>query len=124
MTESASTNYDIWIDVWPIDDEIIGQLVDTNSNEPYDLFLDDDTDNIIDIEMDDETYLIDIDEDGKTDYAYNMEDGLLPYPEYVYQKYKEIFNEEMNTTPGFEVISLLAMIGIVLIILRRKNKKE
>ena len=124
MTESASTNYDIWIDVWPIDDDIKGQLVDENSNEPYDLFLDDDSDNIIDIEMDDEIYLIDIDEDGWKDYAFSTEDGLMPYPEYVYQKYKEIFNEEMNATPGFELISLLAMIGVVMIILRRKIKKE
>jgi len=120
-TESASNSYDIWIDVYPIDDDIKGQLVDKNSNEPYDLFEQDDNGTIINIEMDGDTYLIDIDEDGKIDYAFNFEDGLLPYPDYVYNKYREIFNEEILKTPGFEMISLLAMMGIVLIILRRRR---
>jgi len=108
-TDSGVTEYIVWIDVWPIDDEITGLLVDKDSNDPFDLF-----DNI------DTGEQIDVEKENKKDYAFDLETGLTTYPEYVYQKYKSIFEEEIST-PGFEIISLMAMIGVVLIILRRRR---
>jgi len=105
----------------PIDDEIKGYLVDENSNEPYDSFDNSDTEEQTDVEKENNTYLIDIDGDGKWDYAFNQEEGLSTYPEYVYIKFKKIFDDEIMKTPGFELLSLLAMIALVLIILRRRR---
>jgi hypothetical protein len=121
-TESGTTEHTIWIDVWPIDDEIKGQLIDEDSNEPFDVFENIDTDKTIDVELDNETYLLDIDQDGKKEYAYSLGKGLMTYHDYVYQKYKKIFDVEIKKTPGFELVSLLIMMGVVLIIMRYKKR--
>ena len=70
--------------------------------------------------MENNTYLIDADGDGKWDYAYNLITELSPYVEYVIQKYLNIY--ETEKIPGFETISLLAMIALVLVILRKKRR--
>jgi len=96
--------------------------VDEDSNDPFDLFDNTDTGEQMDVDKENNTYLIDSDGDGKKDYAFDLETGLLStFYEYVYQKYKKIFYDEINETPGFEVISLLAMMALVLIILRRRR---
>jgi PKD repeat protein len=121
QTESGSVSYDVWIDVWPIDDVIEGHLVDKDSSEPYDVFDDTKSGKTLDIEMDNGTYLIDIDNDGKNEYAFDLEDGLTSYEDYVYQKYLTIFNKEMKT-PGFEMVSFLAMLGIIVLFLSRRKR--
>lgn len=95
--------------------------MDEDSNEPYDSFDNSDTEEQTDIEKENSTYLIDIDGNGKWDYAFNQEGELSTYPEYVYIKFKKIFDDEIMKTPGFELLSLLTMIALVLIILRRRR---
>ena len=118
--ESGTNELTVLIDILPIP-EIKGNLVADDSSEPYDIFDNTDTGEQIEVEQENNTYLIDRDGDGKWDYAFDLEKGLSPYPEYVYQKFKKIFYEEINKTPGFELLSLLAMIALVLIILRRRR---
>jgi len=71
------------------------------------------------VEKENISYLIDRDGDGKWDHAYNNETGLLTYYDYLYMKYYEKISQD---TPGFELISLLAMIAIVMIIYMRRKK--
>jgi len=108
----------VYIDVLPIDGEIKGYLVDKDSDDTYDSFDDNKTGEQIDIDQDNSTYLIDNDGDGKYDYTYNTEKGLLTYYEYVYQKYYP----KIQGTHGFEVISLLSMIVLVFVIIKRRKK--
>ena len=117
QTESGINEFNILIDVVRIDDVIRGLLIDEDSEDIYDIFEDNDTKNQTDVELENRTYLIDSDGDGKWDYAYDQDtDGVIPYPNYVYNKYLKMWD-----TPGFEIIYLLAIIGIILIILRRKR---
>jgi hypothetical protein len=117
-TESEINESSILIDVIPIDGESKGYLVDEDSDDTYDFFNNIDTGEHIDIEQENGTYLIDSNGDGKWDSTYSQAEGLLTYYEFVYQKY---YQKYKTTTPGFEVVSLLAMIAIVLIIMRRRK---
>jgi hypothetical protein len=117
-TESETNESTILIDVLPIDGEIIGYLVDEDSDDTYDFFNNTNTQEINDIIKENNTYLIDSDGDSKWDHTYSQEKGVLTYYEYVYQKY---YQKYKTTTPGFEIVSLLAMIAIVLIIMRRRK---
>ncbi|UCH72337.1 MAG: PKD domain-containing protein [Thermoplasmatales archaeon] len=109
----------VYIDVLPIDDKIKGYLVDEESINIYELFDNINTGKQTDVQKeDDDTYLIDSDGNGEWDYAYNLDTGLSTYYDYLYQKYYQMYKD----TPGFELISLLATMMLVLIILRRKNK--
>ena len=121
--ESKTSAYTILIDVLPIDDDIRGYLVDEDSEDTYDFFDSIDTGEKTDVEKENNTYLIDSNGDGKWDYSYNQETGLSTYYEYVYQKYKKMFYDEIGETPGFEMISLLAMIAVVLLIIKRREGK-
>lgn len=123
-TESKTNDYVILIDVLPIDDDIKGYLVDEDSEDTYNLFDNTDSGEQTDVEKENKTYLIDSDGDGKWDYSYNQESGLSTYYEYVYQKYQKIFNDEIGKAPGFEMISLLAMLAVVLIIVKRREGKK
>jgi len=116
--ESETNESTILIDVLPIDGEISGYLVDEDSDDIFDFFNNTDTGEHTDIEQENSTYLIDSDGNGKWDHVYNLETGLSTYYEYLYQKY---YQKYKSTTPGFETISLLAMIAIVLIIMRRRK---
>ena len=119
-TESGTINHTILVDVYPIDDEIKGYLVDEDSEGNYDSFNNTETKEQINVEIENGTYLIDINGDGKWDYAFNLKTGLSKYHDYLYLKYYNIYKK----TPGFELISALAMIGLVLIILRRRRLKD
>jgi chitodextrinase len=110
----------VYIDVLPIDDIIKGLLVDEDVDDPYDIFDNEDTDEITGVEKEEDTYLIDTDGDGDWDYTYDQEDGVLTYEDYVIQKYQEVFEEE-QAAPGFELIVLLAAIAVAIIILRRRK---
>jgi hypothetical protein len=120
-TESASAEHIFWIDVVAFDDEIIGYLVDENSDDIFDFYENTETGEQTDVEIDNDTYLIDIDGNDTWDYTYNSDSGLSTYSQYVYQKYLNIFEEEL-AAPGFELISLLAMIALVIFIMRRKRE--
>ena len=123
-SSQISTTITVQIDIIIIDGEgIKGYLVDEDSTDPFDVFDNTDTGEKTDVEKENDTYLIDSDGDGKWDYAYNPDTGLSTYLDYLYQKYFTIYQEEMST-PGFELISLLAMMAIVLIILRRKRNNS
>ena len=120
-TLSGTNNLTILIDVLPIRDVIVGYLTDLDSDGTYDIFNNTNTGKHTVVEKDNTSYLIDIDGNDKWDYAYNMVTGILvPYHEFVINKYHKIYLEEIET-PGFEVISVLAMIAIVLILLKRKR---
>jgi len=108
----------VYIDVLPIDGEIRGYLVDEDSDDTYDSFNNTDTGEQTDVEKENNTYLIDSSGNNKWDYAYNPETGLSTYYEYVYQKYYNIYQQ---STPGFELVFLLATMALVLIIMRRRR---
>ncbi len=118
QTESETSNYTILIDVYPIDDEIKGYLIDEDSEDIYDVFNNTETKKQTHVIIENGTYLIDIDGDGRWDYAFNLESGLLRYHDYLYEKYYTMYKD----TPGFELISLLAIIALLAIILRRRRK--
>jgi hypothetical protein len=106
--------------VIPIDDEIKGYLVDEHSENPYNVFDNAATGRQTSVEkVDNNTYLIDSDGNGKWDYAFNLKTGLVPYSTYVYQKYYALYQNAK--TPGFEALSVLAMLILVVIILRRRR---
>ena len=117
---SATTTYTVLIDVHLIDDEIKGDLIDPDSDDTWEVFYNDTTGNQTDVKKENDNYLIDSDGDGKWDHVYNLVEGLSTYFDYVYQKYLKIYTEA-DKTPGFEIISVLAMMALVLIILRRRR---
>ena len=121
---SISKTFTVLIDVIVVDGDIIGYIIDKDSSDPFDVFNNTDTSEESGVEKDDSTgaYLIDSDRDGKWDYAYSFKFGLLKYPVYVYKKYFNVYQLQ-NTTPGFEIISLLSMIALVTIILKRRRNK-
>ncbi len=118
-SESGSTILTVLIDVVWIED--IGYLIDENSNGTYDSFYSNETNEQISVEKEDDwIYLIDSDRDGKRDYAYNQTTRILTlYYNFIYDKFLKIYQEE---TPGFEVISVLIMMALVIIILRRRKR--
>ena len=102
--------------MYPIDDEIKGYLIDEDSQDIYESFNNTETKQQTNVEVENGTYLIDSNSDGEWDYAFNIKTGLKKYPEYLYIKYFKIYK-----TPGFEIVSTLAMIGIALILFRRRK---
>jgi hypothetical protein len=120
-TESIVTNFTILIDVLPIDDKIKGYLVDNDSEGTYDIFDNIVTGDKIDVKVENnKSYLIDIDGDGKKDYVYDLDEGLLTYFDYVYKKYLRIY-EKTPKAPAFEMVTLLMV--VLFIILRRRRYK-
>ena len=110
-TESGTTKYTVLIDVWLIDDEIKGYLVDEDGDGTYDLFDSSETGEKITVEkQDDGTYLIDTDGDGSWDHTFSMTEGLS-----VYKK------EENGGTPGFGLI-LVVFTLVIVIFWKRKRK--
>jgi uncharacterized repeat protein (TIGR01451 family) len=118
-TESETYESSILIDVISIDGEIKGYLVDEDSDDTYDFFDNIDTGKQTDIEQENSTYLIDSNDDGKWDHTYSQAEGLLTYYEFVYQKY---YQKYKSTIPGFETLSILAMIALVMVIIRWRKK--
>jgi len=117
------TTFSVLIDVIIIDGEIKGLIIDEDGNDPFDIFNNSETKGETDVEFENESYLIDSDGDKKWDYAYNPEDGLLTYYEYVYQKFFAIYQVK-KATPGFEIVPILAVIALLAIILRKKRKNN
>ena len=116
-TESETSRFTIYIDILPIDDIIKGFLIDENSDNIYDLFENSKTGNYTGVVLENITYLIDVDGDSKWDYVFNST-GVYSYYLYLYEKYIKIVS---NDIPGFELISVLTMVGLVIIILKRRR---
>ncbi|PNX53274.1 MAG: hypothetical protein BV458_05335 [Thermoplasmata archaeon M9B2D] len=107
--QSESANLIVLIDVQYCEE--IGYLIDDTNDGVYDLFYSNDTGNETIVGQYDETYLLDIDEDGTWEYTYNSTEGLI-----------EIQNSEEKETPGYELILILYAISIVVIYRwKRKN---
>ncbi|MBD3227437.1 MAG: PKD domain-containing protein, partial [Candidatus Lokiarchaeota archaeon] len=117
---SSSDIIEIDISIDAILCDIIGYLIDLDSDGIYDRFHSYDNDNESIIKEENNYYLIDYNQDDKTDYAFNIESGLLDYADYVYQKYSNLFQDEI-ATPGFHVIIFFIAIIIFTIIIIRKN---
>lgn len=108
-TKSKSTYLTVSIDVQYCDD--IGYLIDNESDETYDLFYCNKTENITIVGQKGETYLIDTDGDGTWEYSYNSTAGMT-----------EIQYIEKRETPGFELI--LIIYAVSLIALFKRNRKR
>ena len=92
-------------DIEFIDDEIKGYLIDYEKDGTYNVFHNNVTGNEIDVEkLDDGSYLIDSDGDGKWDYTFDQEEGLNPY-----QK-----DEGEKGIPGFELILVFSALLLTL----------
>lgn len=118
-TESNARKMKIFIDVLPIDEEEIrGLLIDEDSDNIYNLFHNNKTDNITVTKLDNMSYLIDSNNDGEWNYAFHPEKGLIIYYLFLYDKYYKIYQE----TPDFTFISLF--IGMILLILINKWRKD
>lgn len=112
---SGITEFIVMIDTHFCGD--IGYLIDSDSNGSYDLFYCNNTGVESAIKEENGSYLIDIDGDEKWDFGYNFDTGLLSYYEYLYNKYYKIYKE----VPGFEVISVLGIIIMLILIRKRRN---
>ena len=119
ISYSGTTSYRVYIGLNAIFIEGLGYITDDDTDETYDTFHDTDVETALG--QDGDNYLIDSDGDGKWDHAYNLTTGLLTYFEFVYNKYHMIFQTELST-PGFDVIPVLAMLGLLVIILRRRKR--
>jgi len=118
-TQSEPIEKTIYIDVLPIDEEEVkGYLIDENSDEIYNLYDNSDTGIKTITKLDNSTYLIDINNDNKWDYTYSLDSGLSIYYLYLYNKYYNIYLE----TPGFDIISLMAIFSIILVFYYKKRR--
>ena len=109
--------YNVLIDIHYVKD--IGNLIDNNSDDTYDDFYSNETENITNVDqLDDGRYLIDSDDDDNWDWIYDLEnDTLEPY-------FDEGADKEDNS-----LWYLLAIILIILTLLAiwfylRKREKE
>ena len=118
-----STTFNVYIDIIVIDDDIKGFIIDQDGNDPFDVFDNTETNDETDVELDSGSYLIDSDGDGKWDYAYSEESGLISYYMFVYHKYLIIYQAQ-KSTPGFELVVLLAAIVIAALIVNKKRKNK
>ncbi len=112
-TYSGVTSYIVLIDALLIGD--IGYITDDDADGTYDTFHNASLETSLGQETD--NYLIDSNGDSKWEYVYNLETGLKTYFDYVYQKYYDLY-QKTSKTPGFEMITLLAIIALLVILLR------
>jgi hypothetical protein len=116
---SNTRTINAYIDVYPINDIIIGYLIDTDSNDEYEMFHNDNTGKNINVEKHNETaYLIDYDDDGDWDYIFDLENNVLK----AYQSDDEgIQGDYSMIIIGFLVILVLI---ILLLLIYRKDTDE
>ena len=123
FSASISTTFTVLIDVIVIDGDIEGYIIDKDSTDPFDKFNNSDTGEETDVEKESTgAYLIDSNGDGEWDFAYDPVIGLMLYKNYVYKKYHQVFEKKL-ATPGFDLITLLLMISLVTIILKKRRKR-
>jgi hypothetical protein len=121
---TASNAHTIFIDVVRIDMLIHGYLVDKDGDEIYDVFINLDTGEETMVAVENQTYLIDSDADGKWDHTYHHGIGVLTYYDYLYQKYYKIVFQDYQETPGFGIIPLLTVMACVVLITRKKQRNK
>jgi len=117
---SETTMYTVYIDVFPINDQIKGYLVDDNSDGTYDSFENSRTGEKTDVTIqDDGTYLIDIEGDGNWDFVYDVESltisknaGPNASPE----------SEDDNTAIYVLVLIIIIILIIVFVYLLKRGK--
>jgi PKD repeat protein len=90
----------------------LGYLIDSDSNDIYDLFYCNETGEQTVVEQKDGSYLIDSDGDGKWDYIFDFAEGITTY-----QKEED---EEKKGTPGFELILILFSVAVTLFWKRKR----
>ena len=121
-TEAGTSEYIVLIDVWLIDDEIKGYLVDEDGDEIYDSFHNETSDKNLDVCYVDGKYLIDDDGDGNWNYVYDSDTFTIT--EY-HQSEKEsilgIDNALLNSLVIGLFFSIIILI-IVFFIYRKKGK--
>ncbi len=100
--ESGTTKYTVLIDMWLIDDEIKGYLVDEDGDGTYDSFHNDISNQNSDVDYDNGKYLIDGNGDGEWDYSYSRGEGL------------KMYQKEQEETPGFEFIFAIFVMALIL----------
>jgi len=108
-TISETASFVILIDVCFVKN--IGYLLDTNSDEIYDIFHFNDTGMETATKQTNDGYLLDYNGNGKWDHIYNLASGLSSYNE----------EENKEKTPGFELI--LIVFAIALILLWKRKRK-
>lgn len=112
------TTATVWVDVYVIDDEINGWLIDTDSDGTFDMFRNSETNQETDVEEQEENvYLIDVDDDDSWDYTFNTEtDTLTAYGD--------------QPAEGGINLAIYALVGLIIILLlvfgyfTYKNKQE
>ena len=108
---SEKTFLTILIDVWLIDDEIKGHLIDDDGDGLYDSFYNPTTGLETDVELQNgDTYLIDKTGNGKWDYVFVLDTGELRIYEPTNES--ESISEEIN---NIAIVVLTIFIIIVLI---------
>ena len=124
---SATTTELVLVDVTALsidEGEIKGSLLDYQRNNVFDVFYNEATGEEIPLEStDDQTYLIDTDEDGNWDYTYYLKGGLSAYEESSSDDGDDADpnqSEESTDTPGFEIIILGLALIILFVIKKRK----
>ena len=108
----------IAIDVHRIDDKIKGLLIDENSDDVYDIYRDDQTQNQTAVSNHNESwYLIDVDDDGQWDYDYDVITKTL-------NTYQAASTSEEDNTGIYLLIVLIILLFIVLAYIIYKKDKE
>lgn len=111
------TTATVWVDVYVIDDEINGWLIDTNSDGTFDTFRNTETDQETDVEEQKENvYLIDADDDGTWDYTFNTETDTL-------KAYSTDQDDGLNLAV-YVLVGLIILLIIVFGYLTYKNKQQ
>ncbi len=111
------TTATVWVDVYVIDDEINGWLIDTNSDGIFDTFRNTETDQETDVEEQKENvYLIDADDDGTWDYTFNTETDTL-------KAYSTDQDDGLNLAV-YVLVGLIILLIIVFGYLTYKNKQQ
>ena len=105
--ESAPADLVVLIDVQYCDQ--IGYLIDSKSDGTYDLFYSNETGNKTTVGKEDDTFLIDTNDDGRWEYTYNSTEGLV-----------EIQNLEKKETPGYELFLILCAVSLILLYKRKR----
>lgn len=116
---TISTSATVWVDVYVIDDEIQGWLIDTDSDDSFDRFNNSDTNQENEVQKQNESeYLIDVDNDGTWDYVFNVDTNTLN----VYNAV-ELDDDAMNWALLI-LIGLILLLIIIFVYLSFKNRKE
>ena len=112
---SETSDYTIIIgNILNIDDIIEGNLIDGNNDDTYDFFEDTDSGKLTKvIKYNETTYILDTKGSDKWDYVYRLDTGeTSDIDEYISQR-----------VPGFDTVTFIAMIVVVIFVMAIKKRK-